>query len=264
MFKKILKYFTIAVLGAAAAFYFFFVSSISASARKNEVVRKVDIVIKDSAQLRFMDKDIVRRIYFSEFGNPEGMNIRTLKLGAIENFLNSQSAIKKAQVIATTSGVLRIEIEQRKPVLRLASAQGGFYVDETGYIFPLQNTFISYVPVVSGNIPVTITDNAKGLSYKDEKGWMKEMVALATYIEENPFWNSMIEQMNVNETGDLELYTQVGNARILFGDLHKVQAKFNKLMVFYKKIAPAWGWERYKEINLKYEKQIVCVLNKKR
>ena len=68
MFKKILKYFTIAVLGAAAALYFFFVSSISAAAGKNEVVRKVDIVIKDSAQLRFLDKDIVRNIYFTKFG----------------------------------------------------------------------------------------------------------------------------------------------------------------------------------------------------
>lgn len=263
MFKKILKYFTIAVLGAAAASYFFFVSSISASAERNEVVRKMDIVITDSAQLRFIDKSIVRNIYHTEFGNPEGVNIRKLKLGAIESYLNSQSAIKKAQVMVTTSGVLRIEIEQRRPILRLATAQGGFYVDETGYIYPLQNTFISYVPVVSGNIPVTITDNGKGLSYKDEKGWMKEMVALASYIDANPFWNSMIEQMNINDNGELELYTQIGNARILFGDLHKVQAKFNKLMVFYKKIAPAWGWERYKEINLKYEKQIVCVLNKK-
>ncbi|MBQ0052937.1 MAG: hypothetical protein KBS89_00595 [Bacteroidales bacterium] len=263
MFKKILKYFTIAVLGAAAALYFFFVSSISAAAGKNEVVRKVDIVIKDSAQLRFLDKDIVRNIYFTKFGNPEGKNIRMLRLGAIEDYLNSQSAIKKVQVMATTSGVLRIEIEQRKPVFRLATAQGGFYVDETGYIYPLQSTFTSYVPVVSGNIPVIITDNANGLSYKDEKGWMKEMVTLASYIDANPFWNSMIEQMNVNEKGDLELYTQVGNARILFGDLHKVQAKFNKLMTFYKKIAPVWGWERYKEINLKYDNQIVCVLNKK-
>lgn len=263
MFKKILKYVTMAVLGAAAALYFFFVSSISASAGKNEVVRKVDIVIKDSSQLRFLDKDIVRNIYFAKFGNPEGKNIRTLKLGAIENYLNSQSAIKKVQVTATTSGVLRIEIEQRKPVLRLATAHGGYYVDETGYIYPLQNTFTSYVPVVSGNIPVTITDNGKCLSYKDEKGWMKEMVTIASYIDADPFWNSMIEQMNVNEKGDLELYTQVGNARILFGDLHKVQAKFSKLMAFYKKIAPVWGWERYKEINLKYENQIVCVLNKK-
>ncbi len=263
MLKTILKYLTIAVLGAIVVTYFISVSSISASASRNEIVRRVDILLKDSARIKFLDKDVVRRIYYSHFGNPEGLRVNSLKLGEIENYLKSQSTIKDVQVTVTRSGVLRIEIEQRQPVLRIETLHGSYYADQTAYIYPIENLTAVCLPIVSGNIPIKITDTGKGLSYKDKDGWMKEMIALVSYISSNPFWNSMIEQMYVNGNGDLELYTQVGNAKIIFGNLHSVQAKFEKLMAFYKQIAPVWGWERYKEINLKYNNQIVCVLNKK-
>ena len=37
-----------------------------------------------------------------------------------------------------------------------------------------------------------------------------------------------------------------------------VEEKFSKLKVFYKEAIPYEGWEKYKSISLKYDKQIVC------
>jgi cell division protein FtsQ len=74
----------------------------------------------------------------------------------------------------------------------------------------------------------------------------------------------MIEQIYIDKNGDVILSPRIGNHKVIFGDLKDIEVKFNKLYTFYKNIAPEKGWERYSEVNLKYNNQIVCKLKKKR
>lgn len=53
----------------------------------------------------------------------------------------------------------------------------------------------------------------------------------------------------------------VGNQKIVFGSAFtdkEVKEKFEKLKIFYKEAIPYEGWNKYSEISLKYDKQIVC------
>ena len=53
----------------------------------------------------------------------------------------------------------------------------------------------------------------------------------------------------------------VGKQRIVFGkasSVKEVEDKFQRLKVFYQEAMPYEGWNKYKEISLKYEGQVVC------
>ena len=58
---------------------------------------------------------------------------------------------------------------------------------------------------------------------------------------------------------EIELIPRVGNHIILLGSEEEMEAKFEKLMLFYKKGVQQTGWNQYSIINLKYKNQLVCV-----
>jgi cell division protein FtsQ len=54
------------------------------------------------------------------------------------------------------------------------------------------------------------------------------------------------------------LYPQMGKQIIEFGMATDIESKFRKLKIFYKKILPVKGWNRYSKISLAYQDQIIC------
>lgn len=264
MLRKILiSLATLLALGAMGT-YFFFAQRLYSRNMPAQVCKEVNVTLLDSLQNRFVGKGEVMEIMDGFMGESIGKNVTVIDLYTAEKLLNQRSAIKESQVSITRAGELRIEITQRKPVLRIQTENGGFYVDESQYIFPLVPTFTSYVPVVSGHIPLAIDAQHRGKAAEDVGNWMDKIMRLGNYMSSDPFWNAQIEQIYVEENGDIILSPRVGGHKIIFGDLRDIETKFNKLYTFYKHIVPAEGWDKYSTINLKYRDQIVCKLKSKR
>lgn len=264
MLKKILIYFTVALVLGAMGAYFFFAQQLYSTNMPAKMCKSVNVTLLDSLQNRFVTKNEVVEIIDGFMGKSEGKSVGDIDLHLIEKLLNQRSAIKVSQASITRAGELRIDITQRKPVLRIQTENGGFYVDETQYIFPLVPTFTSYVPVVSGNIPFTIGAEHRGKATDDDGNWMDKIMQLGNYMSNDPFWNAQIEQIYVDVNGDIILSPRVGDHKIIFGDLKDIDVKFNKLYTFYKNVVPAEGWNKYSTVNLKYRDQIVCKLKKKK
>ena len=84
---------------------------------------------------------------------------------------------------------------------------------------------------------------------------------ISNYVCNDPLFQSLIGQIQVEKNGDLLLIPLVGDHVINFGSANsksEVGKKFEKLKVFYKEAIPYEGWRKYEEISLKYEGQIVC------
>ncbi len=67
-----------------------------------------------------------------------------------------------------------------------------------------------------------------------------------------------IDQIAGEKTNQFELKTRVGNQRIVFGDLKRMDEKIVKLKVFYQKMIADSIMNKYKTINLKFNGQVVC------
>ena len=263
MFRKILISLVAVLAVGAMGAYFYFAHMLYSKGKSAQVCKGIEVTLLDSLQNRFVSKNEVISIMDGFMGESIGKSVEEIDLHIAEQLLNQRSAIKESQVSITRAGELRIDITQRKPVLRIQTENGGFYVDESQYIFPLVSTFTSYVPVVSGNIPLAIDPQHRGMATDDRGNWMDRIMRLGNFMSSDPFWNAQIEQIYVDAGGDIILSPRVGDHKIIFGDLKDIETKFNKLYTFYKNIVPAEGWDKYSSINLKYKDQIVCKLKKK-
>ncbi len=241
-----------------AGSYFYFAYILREKGRSEEVCKSFKVTLLDSSLNRFVTKDeVVDIIEGYHNGKTIGMKIDSVKLKDLEMLLNKKSAIKESEVFINRDGTVNIEITQRKPIIRIETLSGGYYIDESGYIFPLIENCTSFVPIVTGNLPVDITEKRE-LIGKDSVEWINKFVKLGKYLEQNAFWNAQIEQIYFEKENCAELYTRVGDQKIVFGDIKDIEPKFKKLYAFYLNALPELGWDRYSSIDLSFKGQIVC------
>ncbi len=262
MLKKIvtisLRTLTIAIFGC----YFYFAFELSAKGKKQECCVDIDVTILDSAINNFITKADVENLIKASEINPIGMERRWVALDEIELLLENRSAIRKSDAYIGADGILKVEVTQRRPLLRIQTENGGFYIDDTQYIFPLVESFTSYVPIITGDIPVKLKEGFRGEAGYQDRKWIESVIRLGEYLDRHPIWNAQIQQINVESNGDLTFYTAVGDQKIIFGPIEDIDYKFAKLKTYYKQIVPVYGWERYDQVNLKFSDQIVCTLRK--
>jgi len=257
MFKKILTYFGYTLLFAMIAAYFVFSTILTKQEQSELACKTIKVAILDSAVNRFVTREEIIELLRVEGITPNESKLKHINQNTLEVILSNHNAIRKSEVSYTRDGVLSVNITQRRPILRIETPNGGFYMDETAYIFPLVGRFTSYVPIVSGNIPLKLMPWHRG-RVKTNVEWAEALKEFGLYLNKEEFWNSMVEQIYVDEKGIIHLTPRIGEQEIIFGHLDNVEYKFKKLYAFYQEVIPVEGWEKYKSIDLQFSNQIVC------
>ncbi|MDR0982353.1 MAG: cell division protein FtsQ [Culturomica sp.] len=203
------------------------------------------VKIKDAEENSFVDKFDVERLIRNGYGEILNVSADSIDRNRIEQVLTNNSAIKSAQVYVGLDGSFHVDITQRRPILRVVSGEKSYYIDEDGSIMPLSRKYTARVVVAVGKISDRFATSV--------------LYPFVVSLKEDELWNSYVEQIVVNSEDDIRLVPKVGNFTILMGGLENSGNKLDKLRLFLKKGTEQKGWNTYKEINLKFEKQIVCV-----
>lgn len=215
--------------------------------------------VKYTDQYTFVTPTDIEEYLKNDYGAYIGQRLDSVDLEKVERILDSKSAVLKAEAYTTPDGYLNVKISQRSPVVRFQKGDVGFYADERGFLFPLQDNFTSRVPVIDGNVPLSFESGYKGEPGTDrEKEWLAQAIDLANYIKASKIWSGNISQMTVNEEGDIVMVPRNGEERFIFGTPDDAQSKFDKIGKYYTAIIPAKGEGVYKTVNVKYKGQIVC------
>lgn len=262
MFKRVLKYIFYSLLFITLSAYFIHAANLTKRARESTMCTDIRIKIVDSLQNRFVTKDEIKEIIL-ETKEVVGEQIDHIDLYKIENTINKKTAIKQTKAAIDRNGVMHIKVSQRRPIIRLQSSTTGAYVDEEGYIFPLTRSYTSYVPMITGNIPVDLTSFDTAELSEEEKKWINSIVGFGAYIAKNEIWGDQIQQINIEKGGDISFSTRVGEIDVMFGEMTDIENKFERLLYFYQHVIPTQGWEKYEAVNLKYDNQIICIERKK-
>jgi cell division protein FtsQ len=220
----------------------------------------IEVLIRDSLDLQFIRKEDVMKII--EAGDSiAGKQMSQVELSRLEEQLRLHPAVKTAELYTTIDGILRVEIRQRTPVVRIIDRSNrNYYIDGEGFFMPATPMHSEYVLVANGNIPAGIYE-ARALSLLDDgpgSDLVKGMFELARYIYEDEVWHSQIVQVYVNEQNELELIPRLGAHVIYFGPPVDYRHKLFKLETVYKNGFRYMGWNQYEIINLKYKNQVVC------
>lgn len=226
----------------------------------------VVINISDENGNEFITKNDVLDLLNSRGKQPVGKHMNDINTAVLEKLVNTNPFVANAEVYSTIDGTVNIDIRQRNPIVRIINNKDEhFYIDEEGNYMPVSSNYTAQVMVINGNISDTYTDRKVKILSADDgndtvsvKPLMTGLFQLAQFINNDPFWNAQLEQVYVNENSEIELIPRLGNHRIIFGDATALEAKFRKLMIFYKQGLNKTGWNDYSVINLKFNNQVVC------
>ena len=195
-----------------------------------------------------------------------GQTFATLDIFKIEENIRQMNEVKNVKVFANIGQNWTIDVELRRPIARIFNKTGeSFYLDSEGHTMQPSELHTARVVVVNGHIPdrlssenvFEIINNDALISIRK----LDDIYRITNYVCNDPFLHAQIAQIYLEKTGDFVLTPQVGGHKIVFGTANStedVSIKFEKLKTFYKEGLPFEGWNKYSEISLKYENQIVC------
>ena len=224
--------------------YIVFVSFFFRDMRQDKVCQDLQVVVKDSLDKHFVSESDLVSILKKASLNPLNKPMDDINTEKIEEELKKNEMIARIEAYKTPSGIVKLEVEQKIPILRVISPRGNFYVDNLGTTMPVSFRYVADVPLVSG--------------YVEKELAVTDLYKFALFLQENEFWNNQIEQIYVHPDNEVELIPRVGNHRIVLGSFDNYEEKLDNLRLFYDKVIPKIGWEKYSIINLKYKDQIVC------
>ena len=209
--------------------------------QREQLVQSIHIDIEDSED-KFLDTNIVLRYLKTHNSYFDSITLSQFYLNDLEEVLLNHPAVKKAEVYSNQQGVVNINLQQKKAIVRIKTADADYYLDEDGLKMPLSKAYTPRVIVVSGDA---------------NQQHHASIYAFIQKINKSEFWKSQITQLHFS--GDqVVLIPRVGNQKIHFGMLVNVTEKLANLYQFYKQAMPVKGWQTYSEISLKYNNQIVC------
>jgi len=204
----------------------------------------------------FIDKEEVDHILKVHKHQLVGRNMESINLHDLENRLKANPFIESANVYADMDGVIKVEISQRQPVIRVMNQAGqDFYIDQNGLKIPMSSNFTAKVLVANGFIEEIYGGKLDTL----HTDIAKQLYKTVQFINKDSLWTAQIAQLYVNTNHEIELIPRVGTNRILLGNADSLENKFHNLLVFYKQALPQVGWDRYKIINIKFANQVVGV-----
>jgi cell division protein FtsQ len=184
-----------------------------------------------------------------EGARPEDLDLRTL-----EGRLKTHPFVKDAQVYRDLGGNLHADVRQNRPIARLThpDARQDLYVDANGQTLPLSSLYSARV------VPIARINGQplENTFFQDSTG--NRYLEFLRYIDEHPFWRAQVAEVYITPNGKLVFTQQVGDQRIEFGSPENISEKFAKLMVFYRQIPPALGWDTYHRVNVEFQNQIIC------
>lgn len=227
--------------------------------------QEVNIHFLDS--LKFVSENEIKSYLDSKCGPLIGKKIDSLELYRIEDLLDSRSAIMKSEAwtevwtenINEKHGVLNISITQRAPIVRFECSDGGFYIDQDGFIFPLHSSFTADVPVVKGNIPVKVDSGFKGEAPEEaDRLWLKKVSWLVTMLNNSKAWKGRFSSITIASNGDIILKAADKKESFIIGPPDNIESKLEKIERYYSQIVPNVGEDHYKSVNLKFNNQIIC------
>lgn len=241
-------------------------TSVANNVQKEKVLLRPEITIATDGEHPFLSEEEVMQLLDRKGLWKDGMLKEDLDVHKIEQVLSDISQVKEAKVFSNIGSTWKIDLTLRKPIARIFNKfNESYYLDQDGETMSTTSSYSARVLVVTGEVldrksgpsvfEIINNDSLKSIHKLDE------IYRISNYVCHDPLLHSLIGQLYLKKNGDFVLIPLVGDVEIVFGTAaseREVAEKFKKLVIFYREALPSVGWDKYSEISLKYDDQIVC------
>ncbi len=254
--RRKIKRFVAAVIwsGCGVGLLFFLVAAIKK--RDDKICKGLNIEIMNPGVHLFADKSDIRGMIKYMNVPVEGAPVREIDLQMMEAELEKNPWIKNAELFFDNNEVLQVRVTEREPLARIFTRAGNtYYIDNELVRLPLSSRFSALVPVFTG-CPL---DKTKW--NREDSTVLLQVKAISEFVRSDAFWMAQVAQVDYAGVGRFEIIPAVGDHRIILGDVASLEAKFNKLYIFYKEVLAKTGWNRYTTIDVRFKEQVVATKN---
>ncbi|MFT6747145.1 MAG: cell division protein FtsQ [Glaciecola sp.] len=216
----------------------------------------------------FLNEKDIKALVTARLDTFRGKSFSQVNLLEIEQLVEQEAPVKNAEAFLEVNGNLKVEVELKTVIVRVKpEGSKGYYIDKQGDKMPWVSSFTPRVLTVSGSLDryLVSAENKASVALR-KKLFFSHLFDFSKFVYEDEFWSKQIVQVYINNNGDAELVGLVGNQKIIFGALggsrggpkNGSKVKLEKLKMYYEQVVNKVGWNKYEEVNLKYENQIVC------
>src|SRR5690606_37765514 len=190
----------------------------------------------------FIEQKDISELLVEKFGELEGRTLESIPIHQIEQDLRQIPYVFSAVVTTDMDGLLTVRVKQREAVVRFINRDGpDFYIDLQGHKMPVSLKYVPRVPEVNG----FISEPYDGTLDSIKSELVATVFKTGQYISGDSLWSSQVVQLYVNQDQDIELVQRVGGQRIILGNANSLDRKFEKLLLFYRKMVPKTGINAY-------------------
>lgn len=186
--------------------------------------------------------ETVSKLLIQNYGGVKNVPKETLVLNELEKALKSNPMIKTAEVYVAVNGKLNAEIEQKTPIARV-STNASYYIDDEGSSMPLSKNYSARVPMVTGYV---------------EKNNLKKIFKIARKINKDEFLKKHVFEIHQDINMNLYLRLRKCDFIVQLGDGEFLDKKINNLKAFYKQNQKNNTLNKYSQVNLQFENQVIC------
>lgn len=233
--------------------------------RHESAIRKTEVDIVNKGEFRFVHENDILKLLEEKHVPFKEVSYGELELRRAEEVILEHPAVQAVEAWTTQEGTLHLQVEQRKPVLRVIDLlNDSYYIDDQGGFMPVSEEYTARVPVATGfiadrfhhqNMTLSeIADNDSLLAISETD----DLYAFIKLINRDALLQALTEQLYVDTNGDIELVTKWGPKTVFLGKSDDAPMKMMKLKLFYTQAIPTVGWEAYESINLTLRNQIIC------
>ncbi|MGI9546531.1 MAG: cell division protein FtsQ/DivIB [Flavobacteriaceae bacterium] len=220
------------------------ITALYAFSNKRNALREVKGMSMEfvGEQSLFITHDMVNKLLIQNYGSLKNVAKEKVVLNTIEEVIETDEMVNRAQVYLTVDGELRSKIEQRQPIGRVEGISK-FYLDKGGRPMPLSRIYSARVPIITGNIT--------GESLED-------VYVILKYINEDDFLRKNVIGIHIEDEENYQLKFRVENFVVNLGDVRDLEEKFNNFKAFYAKATRDKTLDNYQIVSLEFDNQVVC------
>ena len=198
------------------------------------------------------DEDVKNIIQAAFDSDLIGLKVSQIDVERLEVELEDEPFVLDAETYINAREEINIELTQRVPILRVIDKNGlDYYLDESGVKMEPSKHYTARVVVVTGDLPAYTDDYLQR-----EDHIISDLFKLVQFIRADEVLQPFVEQIHVKNK-QFTLVPKIGDQKILIGRFRDIEDKVERLKIFYKEGMSRTGWQRYKELDLRYEGQVV-------
>ena len=205
----------------------------------NRLIKDIDVVIQPNSSFYISTDSIKNSIKRYIYTTKDSISITK-----IEDELDKNTFVEKSQVYTMVGHKLFVNVKQKEPVARIITNDSIFYLDKNSNFMSLSKLHSADVPIIFG------FNQFSDLDY---------LTKISLMIRDDKFLNQNITQIIINDNQEINLKLSGLNTFIELGHNNKLEKKIQNLKAFYNRAVRKNDIEKYKEVNLQFENQVVAV-----